>query len=106
MLFNAIVHQENPEHKYILPSNEVWHSNNVEVWWDTTVKTTPPVKHNKPDLVVWKKLDKTCFIIDMCVPLDQNIQKNEKLREDRYLALSVGLKRIYSQYTYTVVPTV
>ena len=70
------------------------------------VKTAPPVRHNKPDLVVWKKRDKTCFVIDVCVPLDQNIQQNEKLRQDRYVALTVGLKRIYPEYTYTVVPIV
>ena len=70
------------------------------------VKTAPPVRHNKPDLVVWKKKDKTCFVIDVCVPLDQNIQQNEKLRQDRYVALTVGLKRIYLEYTYTVVPIV
>ena len=70
------------------------------------VKTAPPVRHNKPDLVVWKKKDKTCFVIDVCVPLDQNIQQNEKLRQDRYVALTVGLKRIYPEYTYTVVPIV
>ena len=70
------------------------------------VKTCPPVKHNKPDLVVWRKRKKTCFVIDVCVPLDQNIQKNEKLRQDRYVALTVGLKRIYPEYTYTIVPIV
>ena len=42
----------------------------------------------------------------MCVPLDQNIQQNEKLRQDRYVALTVGLKRIYPEYTYTIVPIV
>ena len=70
------------------------------------VKTAPPVRHNKPDLVVWRKKDKTCFVIDVCVPLDQNIQQNEKLRQDRYVALTVGLKRLYPEYTYTVVPIV
>ena len=84
----------------------MWHSNDLEIWWDTDVKTTPPVKHNKPDLIVWDKNSKKCFIIDVCVPLDQNIQQNEKLRQDRYLALSVGLKRIYPPYEFTVVPIV
>ena len=106
VLFNAIIRQKNPELKYVHPSNEVWHSNDLEIWWDTVVKTTPPVKHNKPDLIVWDKNSKKCFIIDVCVPLDQNIQQNEKLRQDRYLALSVGLKRIYPPYEFTVVPIV
>ena len=46
------------------------------------------------------------FVIDACVPLDQNIQQNEKLRQDRYIALTVGLKRIYPEYSFTVVPVV
>ena len=106
VLLNAIVRQEHPDHNYISPSNEVWNSDTVDIWWDTVVKTCPPVKHNKPDLVVWRKRKKTCFVIDVCVPLDQNIQKNEKLRQDRYVALTVGLKRIYPEYTYTIVPIV
>ena len=106
VLYNALIQQEIPDHNYVLPSNDVWQSKNVEIWWDTTVKTAPPVKHNKPDLIVWKKTNKHCFVIDVCVPLDQNIQTNEKLRQDRYIALTVGLKRIYPEYSYTVVPIV
>ena len=106
VLFNSVIRQENPDQSYVPPTNEVWQSDTVEIWWDTVVKTAPPVRHNKPDLVVWKKKDKTCFVIDVCVPLDQNIQQNEKLRQDRYVALTVGLKRIYPEYTYTVVPIV
>ena len=106
VLFNAIIHQENPDHNYVLPSDEVWQSDTIEIWWDTVVKTAPSVKHNKPDLVVWEKVEKSCFVIDVCVPLDQNIQQNEKLRQDRYIALTVGLKRIYPEYSFTVVPVV
>ena len=106
VLYNAIIQQEIPDHSYVPPSNAVWQSDNVEIWWDTLVKTTPPVKHNKPDLIVWRKDTKKCFVIDVCVPLDQNIQSNEKLRQDRYIALTVGLRRIYPEYSYTVVPVV
>ena len=45
-------------------------------------------------------------MIDVCVPLDQNIQSNEKLHQDHYIALAVGLRRIYPEYSYTVVPVV
>ena len=106
MLYNAIIQQENPDHSYVPPTNDVWQSKNVVMWWDTTVKTAPPVKHNKPDMIVWRKEEKHCFVIDVCVPLDQNIKTNEKLRQDRYIALTVGLKRIYPEYSYTVVPIV
>ena len=46
------------------------------------------------------------MVIDVCVPLDQNIKTNEKLRQDRYIALTVGLKRIYPEYSFTTVPVV
>ena len=45
----------------------------IEIWWDTliktvpTVPTAPTVSHNKPDIVVWKKNENKCFIIDICM---------------------------------------
>ena len=106
VLLNAIIRQDTPDHAYVSPTDEVWQSDTAEIWWDTVIKTAPTVKHNKPDLVVWKKSSKNCFVLDVCVPLDQNIEKNEKLRQDRYVALTVALKRLYPEYTYTVVPIV
>ena len=85
VLLNAIIRQDTPDHTYVSPTDEVWQSDTAEIWWDTVIKTTPTVKHNKPDLVVWKKSSKNCFVLDVCVPLDQNIVKNEKLRQDSML---------------------
>ena len=31
----------------------------VEIWWDTKIKTIPSLQHNKPDLVMRYKIDKT-----------------------------------------------
>ena len=106
VLYNAIIRKEHPTHEHVLPSNEIWKSETTELWWDVEVKTTPKVKHNKPDMIYWNKNALKCFIIDICIPLDQNIKSNEKTKLDRYMPLSVELKRLYPEYSFVVVPVV
>ena len=105
-LYNAIIQEDQPSHEYVLPKTEIWQSEKIELWWDTVVKMTPKVKHNKPDIVMWNKEDHQCFVIDVCVPLDENVKANEKIKRDRYMPLQVGLKRWYPEYSFSIVPIV
>ena len=84
----------------------MWANQHIEMWWDTLIKTVPTVPHNKPDIVVWKKNEDKCFIIDICVPLDQNIHTQEKMKIDNYTLLTIGLYRLYPNYSYEVIPIV
>ena len=105
-LYNEIAKKANNDITYIAPKNEVWKHGEMEMWWDTPVTTTPKTKHNKPDIVVWEHKEKTCKIIDICVPLDQNIKSNEKEKRDKYAALAVALKRLYPEYNFSIIPVV
>ena len=78
----------------------------MEIWWDKKVTVHPPAENNKPDIVVWNIVEKKCLIIDICVPLDINVAKEEKTKRDKYLVLAAGLKRLYPTYTYEVIPVV
>ena len=73
---------------------------------DTLIKTVPTVPHNKHDIVVWKENENKCFIIDICVPLDENVHKQENMKIDHYTLLTVGLHRLYPNSSYEVVPIV
>ena len=42
----------------------------LEIWWDYKVSTMNKVPHNQPDMVIWDNQNKTCKIVDICVPLD------------------------------------
>ena len=46
------------------------------------------------------------MIIDICVPLDVNVAKEEKEKCDRYVILASRLQRLYPQYKYEIVPIV
>ena len=85
---------------------EVYVSKDTEIWWDTKINTSHKCEHNKPDIVLWKKQEKKCYIIDICVCLDVNIDKNIKLKLDNYLPLAAELKRLYKDYTFEILPII
>ena len=57
-------------------------------------------------MILWEKVEKECKIIDICIPLDENVKANEKEKKDKYVPLSVALKRIYPEYTFSIIPIV
>ena len=104
--YSEIATKVNSNISYLTPKNAVWKYGDMEIWWDTSVPTTPRTQHNKPDLIVWENSKKSCKIIDICVPLDENVKTNEKEKRDRYAVLAVALKRLYPEYTFSVIPIV
>ena len=81
-------------------------NDDIDVRWDVKIKTLTKCQHNKPDIVLWKKADKKCYIIDIRVCLDVNIVKNIQLKHDNYLPLAAELKRLHSTYSFEVIPIV
>ena len=88
------------------PIREIYADEDVELWWDTKIKTLIKLEHDKPDIVIWKKRLSKCFILDVCVCLDVNIDKNIKLKQDNYLPLAAELKRLYPSHDLEVLPIV
>ena len=84
----------------MIPLPEKYTVEFVEIWWDTKIKTIPSLQHNKPDLVIWHKIDKTCFIVDVPVRLDINTTRNYNQKNDNYMLLLTELKKLYPRYTF------
>ena len=103
--YNAIIKHHFPDLRYTLPQS-VWKYGHLEIWWDTHISTTPRVKHNKPDMVIWNHRSMTCSVVDICVPLDLNVHVQEKTKRDTYGPLIVGLLRHYPKFKFDVVPLV
>ena len=105
VIYNPIIRHHFSNNQYVTPQ-PVWKRGNIELWWDTHIKTAPRVRNNKPDIVVWDIHKKKCVIVDICVPLDVNVTNQEKTKVDTYAPLIVGLLRIYPRYKFEVVPIV
>ena len=73
---------------------EFYKDDSIEVWWDTKIKTLQKIQDNRPDIVVWKIKEKLCFIIDVSIGLDVNVDKNYELKHSSYLPLAAELKRL------------
>ena len=105
VVYNAFIKHHFPTSLYIYP-RPIWINKHIEIWWDQPVTTAPKVKNNKPDIVIWNTAEKKCFIVDICVPLEENIHAQEKSKVDIYTPLSINLSRLYPDYTYVILPIV
>ena len=93
VIYQNIVPKE--EEKCRQPIQEFYSNEQIEIRWDTKIKTLAPVQHNKPDIVMWKKEGKQCFIIDISVGLDVNVTKNFNQKRDNCLPCAAESKRLY-----------
>ena len=99
-----VIYQNNvpkEEEKCRQSIREFYSNEQIEIWWDTKIKTVTPVQHNKPDIIMWKKEDKQWFIISISIRLDVNVTKNFNQKRDDYLPLAAELKRLYDKFKLT-----
>ena len=75
------------------------------MWWYTKIRTLQKIKHNWPDIAVWKIKEKLSFIIIVLIGLDVNVDKNYELKHSSYLPFASQLKHLY-KHKFKVVPIV
>ena len=77
---------------------EVTKTTDAEMWWDKKVRTVTKIEHNRPGMIYWDKKNKQCEIIEISVPLDNNMQKAYKLKQGKYIELISQLQKMYRRY--------
>ena len=85
---------------------QVTKSGTKELWWDKTIVLPNKVNHNRPDLVIWNNKTKECQIIDLNVPLDQNVSTKETEKGNNYITLMCELRQLYRACIYEIIPIV
>ena len=85
------------------PMREFYYNECIKVWLNNKVKKLTHFKHNEPDIVVWSKVEKRCFIIDTSIGLDINIAKNLNQKCGNYLLITAELKRLYNNHTIEII---
>ena len=73
--------------KFSLPSKDKWcchapervmENNEVKVLWDFRVQTDHHHEHNRPDIVVLEKEERTCSVIDVAYSFDTRVLEKEQ----------------------------
>lgn len=64
------------------------------------------MEHNRLDMVVWNKKDKTATIIDFAVPQDYNIQKTYADKIGKYEALARQMRDMWQLKRVEIIPLI
>ena len=98
-----IIFQERMNVEKLIDPPEVTKTADNGMWRDKKVRRVTKIKHNRPDMIYWDKKHKQCEIIEISVPLDNNMQQEYKLKQGKYIELISKLQKMYHGYKYSVI---
>ena len=93
-----------PYYKYEPP--EVLEGPNQLMYWDRPILTDKRVSHNRPDIVILNKIEKTAFLIHIAIPLTHYIKSTEDKKIRKYEHLAIEMKNIWKLNEVTTIPLV
>lgn len=87
------------------PSN-ILENETHKLYWDTFITTDRPVKHNRPDILLLNKKEKSLSILDVTIPADDNMTKAFVEKLTKYHDLAFEMKTIYGLKSTAILPLV
>ena len=78
----------------------------VKLLWDVMIQCDNMIEARRPDIVLTDKKEHVAMIIDIAVPADENVDRKEKEKVDKYQDLKREIKRLWKLKKVEVVPVV
>ena len=100
--------------KYNLECTDKWYQHSpepvaeneeVKILLDFMIQTDRVIEHRRPDIVVVEKIGGKCFIVDIAVPGDHNVQQKELEKKTKYEDLRIEIARLWNKEV-SVIPVV
>ena len=88
IIVEQVLKQENKDHQQRKRPESVIETPPKEIWWNIPVTTTNKMEYNCPDVMVWEKESKLCYVIEISIPLDFNTSKRQIVKRDKYMPVS------------------
>ena len=94
-----------------LPHEEHWwehkpppvvEGNSVTILWDFSIHTDRTINANRPDIVLKNHSEKTCLLIDMAIPSDNNTSLKTFEKLSKYKDLEIEITKMWHLKTNTV----
>ncbi|XP_044748928.1 uncharacterized protein LOC123309723 [Coccinella septempunctata] len=86
--------------------NNILENEGYKLYWDNFITTDRPIQHNRPDILLFKKKERTIEILDVAIPADDNIQKAFVEKLTKYHDLAFEMKTMYGLKSTSIVPLV
>lgn len=99
-----LIRGDTPYYKYNpapVRENENW-----KICWDIPVQTDHTVLHNRPDIILQNKNTREISLIDVTIPLDDNIDRAYKEKIRKYEELAYELRMIWGAKRVKIEPVV
>lgn len=93
-----------PHYKYSPQS--VLENETTKMYWDVTIIADRGLEHNRPDMVIWNKVEKSAILVDFAVPSDHNLSKTYAEKYEKYQILAQEIKSIWQLKRVTIMPLV
>lgn len=110
-----IIHQQlgqkvkllnNPPPYYKYNPTPVLESAEALLYWDRPILTDRTIDFNRPDIILIDKKNDVGTIIDIAVPLRQNLSRTESHKIAKYENLAVELKHLWKLKQVKIIPIV
>ncbi|XP_068707395.1 uncharacterized protein [Montipora foliosa] len=101
--------------KFNIPCKDKWYvhdpegvieNDQVKVLWDFRIQTDHQIEHNRPDVVVLDKIERSCYVIDIACSFDTRVLEKEQEKMEKYQELKREIGKIWSCRKLIVVPIV
>lgn len=86
-----------PYYKYEPP--KALENKEMMIYWDRTIYTYKSLAHNRPDITLKDKLQKTVYIIDIAVPNVNNLMSTVQHKRSKYTELANEIGRQWKMKT-------
>jgi len=74
----------------------------VTLLWDFSIHTDRTIQANRPDIVIKDKVKRTCQLIDMSVPSDNNVSAKEFEKLSKYKDLEIEISKMWNVKAITI----
>lgn len=93
-----------PYYKYE-PQN-VLDNQKFKIYWDREIRTDVTILANRPDIVIYNKEEQHIWIIDVAVPLSNNIEKTYATKINKYMELSHEMTKMWKAKRTLIIPII
>ena len=91
---------------YSYTPEKVLENESSKLLWDFQINTDRTIIASKPDIIFQDKKTNKLYLIDIAIPADANIVKKRIEKIDKYIDLSIELKRLWNASEVLVIPIV
>ena len=74
--------------------------------WDLAVENCEGILANCPDIIIWRKVERTAQLIDVTVPMDMNVVSKYAEKLIKYRAIEISVQKSWNLLKVRVVPIV